>query len=61
MKGDLFGRVVRAVTRRPLLVLAVTALLALGGAALALRLEPSAATETLVDSDSESYAAGERF
>ena len=39
----------------------VTALLALGGAALALRLEPSAATDTLVDPGSESYAATERF
>jgi hydrophobe/amphiphile efflux-3 (HAE3) family protein len=52
---------VGAVTRRPLLVLAVTALLALGGAALALRLEPSAATDTLVDSDSDSFQATERF
>lgn len=49
MKGNGFGRVARAVTRRPLLVLAVTAVLALAGAALALRLEPSTATETLVD------------
>jgi uncharacterized protein len=61
MKGDLFARVARAVTRRPLLVLAVTAALALAGAALALRLEPSAATETLVDPGSESYVANERF
>jgi uncharacterized protein len=60
-KGDVFGRIVAAVTRRPLLVLAVTALLAIGGAALALRLEPSAATDTLVDSDSESFQATERF
>jgi predicted RND superfamily exporter protein len=61
MKGDLFGRVVRVLTRRPLLVLAVTALLALGGAALALRLEPSAATDTLVDRGSESFKATERL
>jgi hydrophobe/amphiphile efflux-3 (HAE3) family protein len=52
---------VGVVTRRPLLVLAVTALLALGGAALALRLEPSAATETLVDRGSDSFQATERF
>ena len=51
----------RGVTRRPLLVLALTAVLALGGAALALRLEPSAATSTLVDPGSESYRANERF
>jgi hydrophobe/amphiphile efflux-3 (HAE3) family protein len=42
-------------------VLSITALLALGGAALALRLEPSAATETLVDRGSESFQATERF
>ena len=49
------------VTRRPLIVLTITALLALGGAALALRLEPSAATETLVDRGSDSFQATERF
>jgi uncharacterized protein len=52
---------VAAVTRRPLPVLAVTALLALGGAALALRLEPSAATDTLVDSGSRGFQDTERF
>jgi hydrophobe/amphiphile efflux-3 (HAE3) family protein len=52
---------VGVVTRRPLIVLAITALLALGGAALALRLEPSAATETLVDRGSDSFQATERF
>jgi hydrophobe/amphiphile efflux-3 (HAE3) family protein len=56
-----FARIVAAVTRWPLAVLAVTALLALGGAALALRLEPSSATDTLVDSDSETFRATERF
>jgi uncharacterized protein len=61
MKGDVFGRVVRGVTRRPLLVLALTGVLALGGAALALRLEPSTATETLVDRGSGSFEATERF
>ena len=61
MKGDVFGRVVRTVTRRPLVVLAATALLALGGAAVALRLEPSTATETLVDRGSETFEATERF
>jgi hypothetical protein len=52
---------VGVVTRRPLIVLTITALLALGGAALALRLEPSAATETLVDRGSDSFQATERF
>jgi hydrophobe/amphiphile efflux-3 (HAE3) family protein len=42
-------------------VLALTALLALGGAVLALRLEPSAATETLVDRSSQSFKDTERF
>jgi uncharacterized protein len=60
-KEERFGRLVGAVTRRPLLTLGVTALLALGGAALALRLEPSAATDTLVDRDSDSFKATERF
>ncbi len=50
-----------AVTRRPLVVLGVTAVLALGGAALALRLEPSAATETLVDRDSDTFKDTDRF
>jgi hydrophobe/amphiphile efflux-3 (HAE3) family protein len=54
-------RLVRAVTRRPLLVLGLTAVLALGGAALALRLEPSAATETLVNRGSQSFKDTERF
>jgi uncharacterized protein len=54
-------RLVRAVTRWPLLVLGLTAVLALGGAALALRLEPSAATETLVDRGSQSFKDTERF
>jgi uncharacterized protein len=61
VRGDAFARIVGAVTRRPLVVLAVTALLALGGAVLALRLEPSAATETLVDRGSDSFQATERF
>jgi hydrophobe/amphiphile efflux-3 (HAE3) family protein len=52
---------VGAVTRRPLLVLGLTAVLALGGAALALRLEPSAATETLVNRSSQSFKDTERF
>ncbi len=42
-------------------MLGLTAVLALGGAALALRLEPSAATETLVDRGSQSFRDTERF
>jgi hydrophobe/amphiphile efflux-3 (HAE3) family protein len=54
-------RLVLAVTRRPLVVLGLTAVLALGGAALALRLEPSTATETLVNRGSQSFKDTERF
>jgi uncharacterized protein len=61
VRRNAFARTVGVVTRRPLLVLTITALLALGGAALALRLEPSAATETLVDRGSDSFQATERF
>ncbi len=39
----------------------VVAVLALGGTALALRLEPSAATDTLVSSSSDTFRATERF
>jgi len=59
--GDRFGGIARAAARRPLLALALVAILALAGAALALRLEPSAATDTLVDSSTESFEATERF
>ena len=61
MRRNAFARIVGVVTRRPLIVLTITALLAVGGAALALRLEPSAATETLVDRGSDSFQATERF
>ena len=57
----MFARVVGAVARHPLPVLAVTLLLALGGAGLALRLEPSVGTETLVDRGSETFEATQRF
>jgi hydrophobe/amphiphile efflux-3 (HAE3) family protein len=57
----LLRRLVGGVTRRPLPVLAVTAVLALGGAVLALRLEPSAATSTLVNRGSDTYKDTERF
>ena len=39
----------------------MTLILALGGAALALRLEPSAATDTLVSRSSDSFRATERY
>jgi hydrophobe/amphiphile efflux-3 (HAE3) family protein len=59
--GELFGRVVRAVTARPLVVLAIVGVLGVAGAVLALRLEPSSATDTLVDRSSETFEATERF
>jgi hydrophobe/amphiphile efflux-3 (HAE3) family protein len=61
VSGGVFGRIVRAVARRPLPVLAATLAIALAGAALALRLEPSAATDTLVSGSSESFKDTERF
>jgi uncharacterized protein len=60
-EGNVLARIVGALTRRPLAVLGVTAVVALAGAALALRLEPSASTDTLVDRGSDSFQATERF
>jgi uncharacterized protein len=50
-------RTVALAARRPALVLALTALLALGGLALAVQLKPDAGTDTLVGTDSPAYAA----
>jgi uncharacterized protein len=61
VKGDRFGRLVRAATRRPLLALCVVGALALAGAGLALRLGPSAAPDTLVNRSSGTFQATERF
>jgi uncharacterized protein len=52
---------VRWVARRPIAVLAAALVLALAGAALALRLEPSASTDTLVDKGSPAFEDTERF
>ena len=51
----------RAVVRRPLLAIGVVALLAVVGGVLALRLEPSAGTDTLVSSSSPTARATEQF
>jgi uncharacterized protein len=56
-----FERIVRASARRPGRVLAVVAVLAVGGCALALRLEPSAAMTTLVGEGDATYQATERY
>ena len=50
-------RTVALAARRPALVLALTALLALGGLALAVQLKPDAGIDTLVGTDSPAYAA----
>ena len=54
-------RIVRASARRPARVVAAAAALAAVCAALALTLDPSAATDTLVNRSSDSYAATERY
>ena len=54
-------RIVRASARRPGRVLAIVAVLAAVGCALALRLEPSAATDTLVGRGADTYKATERY
>jgi hydrophobe/amphiphile efflux-3 (HAE3) family protein len=56
-----FERIVRASARRPARVLAVVAVLAVAGCALALRLEPSAAMDTLVGRGADSFQATERY
>jgi predicted RND superfamily exporter protein len=47
--------------RRPALVLAIAAILVVGGAGLALRLHPSAASDTFVGRSSSTYKATQRF
>src|SRR5947207_25386 len=59
--GERFGGIVRLAARRPLAVLGLVAVLALGGAALALRLEPSADTDTLVNRSSDTFKATQKF
>jgi hydrophobe/amphiphile efflux-3 (HAE3) family protein len=54
-------RIVRVAVRRPGLVVALTALLALGGGALALGLKPDAGVDTLVARDSDTFQATERY
>jgi hydrophobe/amphiphile efflux-3 (HAE3) family protein len=57
----IFSALAGGTARRPLLVLALAGLLGLGGAALALRLRPTAATSTFVSSSSPQYRATQRF
>jgi hydrophobe/amphiphile efflux-3 (HAE3) family protein len=59
--SGLLRAVMGAAARRPLVVALAVGLLALAGGALALRLEPTAATDTLVGRGTSSYAATERL
>jgi predicted RND superfamily exporter protein len=56
-----FERIVRASARRPGRTLAIVAVLAAVGCALALRLEPSAATDTLVGRGADTFKATETY
>jgi uncharacterized protein len=56
-----FERIARASARRPGRVLAIVAVLAAVGCALAMRLEPSAATDTLVGRSADTFQATERY
>src|SRR5690349_913955 len=57
----MLARIVATAGRQPGRVLLVAVLIAVAGAALALRLEPSAATDTLVGRGSDSFKATERY
>ena len=59
--SGLLQAVMGAAARRPLVVGLAVGLLALAGGALALRLEPTAATDTLVGRGTASFAATERL
>src|SRR3954471_5670048 len=57
-----FARITAAASRRPLLTIALDALLSLAGALIALTsLEPSTSTDTLVDKGSSSYDATTKY
>src|SRR3954471_17681937 len=57
-----FARITAAASRRPLLTIALVALLSLGGAIAALvGLQPSTSTDTLVDKFSSSYDATNKY
>ena len=59
--AEFLGRVAGWSVRRAPAVLTIAALLALGGAALALRLGTDAGTDTLADRDSDTFQATEEF
>jgi len=61
MVGRTLASLVGAVTRRPVAVLVASLVLVIAGALFALRLEPSAATDTLVGSGTPEFQATEEF
>jgi predicted RND superfamily exporter protein len=61
MTARLLAALAGGATRRPLLVVVLASVLGLAGAALALRLRPTAAANTLVSSSSPTYKATQRF
>src|SRR4051794_38330718 len=61
MVGRALASVVGAAARRPVTVLAVTTVLVLAGAALALRLTPAAGTDTLVGRGTSEFKATDRY
>src|SRR3954452_614274 len=61
MVGRWLSSVVAAVARRPVPVLAAAGVLVVVGAIFALRLEPSAATDTLVGRNTAEYRATQRY
>jgi hypothetical protein len=61
MVGRALSSIVGAAARRPMLVLGVTTVLVLAGAVLALRLTPSAGTDTLVGRGTDEFKATQRY
>jgi uncharacterized protein len=59
--SGILSRLAGGAARRPWLVIGVAAVLGLGGAGLALRLRPTAATSTFVSSSSPEYRATQSF
>ncbi len=59
--GRFLSTLAGGAARRPLLVVALAVVLGLGGAALALRLHPSAAADTFVGSSSSTYRATQGY
>src|SRR5919197_1806393 len=59
--SERLGQVVGWAVRRPVPVLAAVVLLALAGGVLALRLQPSAGADTLVDRGTDSYKASQLY